>query len=79
MGELRMGAGSNAKRKLRLGMVGGGLGAFIGAVHRWLRASTTAMNCSRGLFLRRRAARGRAAVSSALRGTEPYDLSGDGG
>ena len=34
MGELRMGAGSNAKRKLRLGMVGGGLGAFIGAVHR---------------------------------------------
>src|ERR1700691_627777 len=34
MGELRMGAGSNAKRKLRLGMVGGGRGAFIGAVHR---------------------------------------------
>lgn len=34
MGELLMGAGSNAKRKLRLGMVGGGRGAFIGAVHR---------------------------------------------
>ena len=34
MGKLHVGSGSNTRRKLRLGMVGGGRGAFIGAVHR---------------------------------------------
>ena len=34
MGNLQVTVGVMAKRKLRLGMVGGGRGAFIGAVHR---------------------------------------------
>jgi predicted dehydrogenase len=34
MGELKIRAESGSSRKLRLGMVGGGRGAFIGAVHR---------------------------------------------
>jgi hypothetical protein len=34
VGRFQVVTGLTAKRKLRLGMVGGGRGAFIGAVHR---------------------------------------------